>query len=87
MRDIIYGAGHEGHYGHGLGHGVGLEIHEAPTLSFRSEDTLKPGEMVTCEPGVYIPGKLGVRIEDLIVVEETGTRILTQIPKALRIVD
>jgi Xaa-Pro aminopeptidase len=87
VRDIIYGAGHEGHYGHGLGHGVGLEIHEAPTLSLRSEDTLQAGNVVTVEPGVYIPGKLGIRIEDLVVVTDDGVRILTSIPKALRIVD
>jgi len=87
VRDIIYGAGHEGHYGHGLGHGVGLEIHEAPTLSVRSDDTLQAGTVVTVEPGVYIPGKLGVRIEDLVVVTDDGVRILTSIPKALRIVD
>ena len=87
VRDIIYGAGHEGHYGHGLGHGVGLEIHEAPTLSFRSEDTLQAGTVVTVEPGVYLPGRFGIRIEDLVVVGEGGIGILTQIPKALRIVD
>jgi Xaa-Pro aminopeptidase len=87
VRDIIYGAGHEGHYGHGLGHGVGLEIHEAPTLSFRSEDTLQAGTVVTVEPGVYLPGKFGIRIEDLVVVGEAGIGILTQIPKALRIVE
>ncbi len=87
VRDIIYGAGHEGHYGHGLGHGVGLEIHEAPTLSFRSEDTLQVGNVVTVEPGVYLPGRFGIRIEDLVVITDDGIRILTQVPKALRIVD
>jgi Xaa-Pro aminopeptidase len=87
VRDIIYGAGHEGHYGHGLGHGVGLEIHEAPTLSPRSEDTLSAGSVVTVEPGVYIPGELGIRIEDLLVVTDADPRILTEIPKGLRIVD
>jgi Xaa-Pro aminopeptidase len=87
VRDIIYGAGHEGHYGHGLGHGVGLEIHEAPTLSVRSTDTLQAGSVVTVEPGVYIPGKFGIRIEDLVVVTEDGNRILTSIPKPLRVVD
>lgn len=87
VRDIIDGAGHEGHYGHGLGHGVGLEIHEAPTLSFRSEDTLSAGAVVTVEPGVYLPGELGIRIEDLVVVTDGAPRILTQIPKGLRIVD
>jgi Xaa-Pro aminopeptidase len=87
VRDIIYGAGHEGHYGHGLGHGVGLDIHEAPTLSFRAEDTLRVGTVVTVEPGVYLPGRFGIRIEDLVVVTADGVRILTQIPKGLRAVD
>lgn len=87
VRDVIYGAGHEGHYGHGLGHGVGLEIHEAPTLSFRASGTLEAGNVVTVEPGVYIPGKLGVRIEDLVVVDRDGIRVLTRIPKGLRLVD
>jgi Xaa-Pro aminopeptidase len=86
VRDIIYGAGHQEHYGHGLGHGVGLEIHEAPTLSFRSDETLQAGNVVTVEPGVYLPGRFGIRIEDLVVVGEDGIGILTQIPKALRIV-
>ena len=86
VRDIIYGAGHEGHYGHGLGHGVGLEIHEAPTLSFRGEETLQAGTVVTVEPGVYVPGRFGIRIEDLVVVTDAGNRILTSIPKGLRIV-
>jgi Xaa-Pro aminopeptidase len=87
VRDIIYGAGHEGHYGHGLGHGVGLDIHEAPTLSYRAEDTLQAGNVVTVEPGVYLPGKFGIRIEDLVVVTDDGIRILTSIPKGLRTVD
>jgi Xaa-Pro aminopeptidase len=87
VRDIIYGAGHEGHYGHGLGHGVGLEIHESPTLSLRSSDTLLAGTVVTVEPGVYIPGQLGVRIEDLVVVGEDSNRVLTEVPKTLRLVD
>lgn len=87
VRDIIYGAGHEGHYGHGLGHGVGLDIHEAPNLSPRSQDTLAAGNVVTVEPGVYLPGRFGIRIEDLVVVTDDGIRILTSIPKGLRTVD
>lgn len=86
VRDIIDGAGHREHYGHGLGHGVGLEIHEAPTLSVRSTDTLAAGNTVTVEPGVYLPGEFGIRIEDLVVVGEDGIRILTSLPKALRVV-
>jgi Xaa-Pro aminopeptidase len=87
VREIIYGAGHEGRYGHGLGHGVGLDIHESPNLSPRSEDTLVAGNVVTVEPGVYLPGKFGIRIEDLVVVTADGIRILTSIPKGLRSVD
>lgn len=87
VRDVIEAAGHGEHFGHGLGHGVGLEIHEAPTLSARSNDTLAPGYVVTVEPGVYLPGEFGIRIEDLVVVEEAGIRILTSLPKALLVVD
>lgn len=89
VRDIIDAAGHKEHYGHGLGHGVGLEIHESPTLSYRIKpgaETLQVGEVVTVEPGVYIPGEFGIRIEDLTVVTDGAPRILTSIPKALRIV-
>jgi Xaa-Pro aminopeptidase len=87
VRDIIDGAGHAEHYGHGLGHGVGLEIHEAPRLSQRSEDTLAAGNVVTVEPGVYLPGRFGIRIEDLVVVTDDGCEILTGLPKELRVVD
>jgi Xaa-Pro aminopeptidase len=85
-REVIDAAGHGDHFGHGLGHGVGLELHEAPRLSVRSDDVLAPGEVVTVEPGIYLPGKLGVRIEDLVVVTEEGLRNLSSLPKELQIV-
>ncbi len=86
-RRIIADAGHGDHFGHGLGHGVGLEVHEAPRLSLRSDDVLASGEVVTVEPGIYLPGKLGVRIEDLVVVSEEGLQNLSALPKDLQLVD
>jgi Xaa-Pro aminopeptidase len=86
-RDRIAAAGHGERFGHGLGHGVGLEVHEEPRVSQRSEDVLAAGEVVTIEPGVYLPGELGVRIEDLVVVAEDGHRNLSGLPKALQIVE
>jgi Xaa-Pro aminopeptidase len=84
-RQVIANAGHGDHFGHGLGHGVGLAIHEGPTLSPREEGTLEAGMTVTVEPGVYISGWGGVRIEDLAVVTQQGCEILTQAPKQLLI--
>jgi Xaa-Pro aminopeptidase len=86
-REAIAAAGHGERFGHGLGHGVGLEVHEAPRLSPRSEDVLGAGEVVTIEPGVYLPGELGVRIEDLVVVGEGGCRNLSGLPKELQLVE
>jgi Xaa-Pro aminopeptidase len=86
-REVIAAAGHGDRFGHGLGHGVGLEVHEAPRLSQRSEDTLAAGEVVTVEPGVYLPGQLGVRIEDLVVVADGGLRNLSTLPKELQLVE
>ena len=85
-RAVIRTGGHDEHFGHGLGHGVGLEIHEAPRLGKRSEDVLAVGDVVTVEPGVYLPGRFGIRIEDLVVVTDTGYRNLSSLPKSLRIV-
>jgi Xaa-Pro aminopeptidase len=86
-REAIVAAGHGERFGHGLGHGVGMEVHEAPRLSPRSEDTLAAGEVVTIEPGVYLPGELGVRIEDLVVVEQDGCRNLSGLPKDLQLIE
>jgi Xaa-Pro aminopeptidase len=86
-RDLITAGGHGEHYGHGLGHGVGLDIHEAPRLSQRSSDTLASGNIVSVEPGVYLPGRFGIRIEDLVLVTDGGCDLLTGISKELRVVD
>lgn len=80
-RDLIAAEGHAEHFGHGLGHGIGLEVHEGPSLSPRSEDTLEPGHVVTIEPGVYIAGFGGVRIEDDIVITADGCNVITEFPK------
>lgn len=85
-RQVIDEAGHGERFGHALGHGVGLEVHEGPRLSQRSEDVLAPGEVVTVEPGIYLAGELGVRIEDLVVVTEDGLRNLSSLPKELQLV-
>jgi Xaa-Pro aminopeptidase len=86
-RKAIELAGYVEHFGHGLGHGVGLEVHEAPRVSPRSEDVLQAGEVVTIEPGIYLPGEFGVRIEDFVVITEDGCRNLSGLPKELQLVD
>ncbi len=86
-RAVIADAGQGERFGHGLGHGVGLAVHEGPRLSQRSDDGLVAGNVVTVEPGVYVPGEFGVRIEDLVVVTDDGCDILTSIPKHLMTTD
>ncbi|HEX4187582.1 MAG TPA: Xaa-Pro peptidase family protein [Solirubrobacteraceae bacterium] len=86
-RAVIDQGGHGEQFGHGLGHGVGMEVHEAPRLSRTAgEQPLQAGNVVSVEPGVYLPDGLGVRIEDLAVVEEGGCTVLTGLPKSLTVV-
>jgi Xaa-Pro aminopeptidase len=82
-RGPIEQAGFGEAFGHGLGHGVGVAIHEAPRLARESADVLEPGNVVTIEPGIYLPGIGGVRIEDLAVVRDDGVEVLTSFPKEL----
>ncbi len=83
-RALIEQAGHGEHFGHGVGHGVGMEVHEAPRLSrTASEQPLRAGNVVTIEPGVYLPGRFGVRIEDLVLVREDGGEVLNGLSKEL----
>ncbi|WP_313122914.1 M24 family metallopeptidase, partial [Exiguobacterium sp.] len=82
-RDIIKEAGYGEYFGHSTGHGIGLEVHEGPGLSFRSETKLEPGMIVTVEPGIYVPQVGGCRIEDDVLITETGREILSSSPKEL----
>jgi len=82
-RTIIEEAGLGEGFGHGLGHGVGLWIHEGPTVNTTSKFVLEPGNVITIEPGIYVPGLGGVRIEDLAVIRENGVELLTSFPKEL----
>ena len=82
-REIIRNKGYGDYFGHGLGHGVGVEIHEYPNLSPASDSILQVGNIVTVEPGIYIPEKFGVRIEDMALITENGCNNLTKAPKNL----
>ena len=85
-RDVLERWGYGARFGHGLGHGVGLAVHEAPRLSPESEDVLRAGNVITIEPGVYLPGLGGVRIEDLAILRDDGVELLTSFPKELTFV-
>lgn len=82
-RKIIEDAGYGSFFGHSTGHGVGIEIHEKPYAGRGSKDMLKAGNVVSCEPGIYLPGRFGVRIEDTLLVTETGALNLCSLPKDL----
>ncbi len=82
-REVIAKAGFGPRFGHGLGHGIGLDIHEAPRLAVKQNQPLKAGMVVTVEPGIYLPGWGGVRIEDDVLVTRTGHEVLSDAPKDL----
>lgn len=84
-RDVIGNAGLGEYFSHSLGHGVGLQVHEWPRLSHRTDDTLPENAVVTVEPGVYLPERFGIRIEDMVVARADGPEVLTQTPKDLLI--
>ena len=84
-RDVIASAGFGDAFGHSLGHGVGLDVHEGPRLSPQDDTALQPGMVLTVEPGIYLPGWGGVRVEELVAVTEDGCRILTAAPRDLRL--
>jgi len=83
VRKIIEDAGYGDYTGYGLGHGVGLEIHEDPYIRSYGELVFEEGQVVTVEPGIYIPGWGGVRIEDTVVIEKNSCKVLTNLPKDL----
>ncbi len=85
-RELIEAAGHGDLFGHGLGHGVGVQVHEPPRLSKLSEEELQSGDVVTIEPGLYSPGRFGLRIEDLVIVTVEGHENLSRRPKELQVV-
>ena len=85
-REYIYRSGYEGYFGHSTGHGVGLEIHEVPSVSPKSDFTIHNGMVITVEPGIYLPDKFGVRIEDMIIVTDSGYKNFATLSKELIVI-
>ena len=84
-RKVITDAGYGEYFGHGYGHSLGLEIHESPNMNMRNQEPLPVGAVCSAEPGIYLPGKFGVRIEDVTIVTADGCENLTKLPKELLI--
>ena len=86
-RDIIESAGYGAYFGHSFGHGVGVEIHESPNASPTNSNPLPAGAVISAEPGIYLPGRFGVRIEDVLFLTEDGAENITLAPKELMILE
>ena len=85
-RKVITDAGYGKYFGHGYGHSLGLEIHESPNCNIANENPMEAGNVCSAEPGIYLPGKFGVRIEDVVVIQKGGCEVLTKSPKELIVV-
>jgi Xaa-Pro dipeptidase len=85
-RTVIVNAGYGDHFPHRIGHGLGIDVHETPSLTMNNNGVLKPGMVLTVEPGIYLNGVMGVRIEDDVVITESGSSVLTKFPKTLQVV-
>lgn len=87
-RDYLQSVELAQYFGHGLGHGVGMEVHEMPTVSYLSKDTLESGMVFTIEPGVYLPGKFGVRLEDMVLITDNSCKLITNLDKdAIKVIN